>query len=522
MRYILIAFFITTQLGVFAQNNKEFRAVDKLNQAYYYINNMYVDEINEDEMVETAIVEMLMKLDPHSTYIPAKDLKRTEEPLKGNFEGVGIQFNIFMDTITVVTPISGGPSDQLGIQAGDKIVEIDDSVVAGNGITNRDVVKFLRGPKGTIVDVKIKRRGEKKLLPFSITRGKIPLYSVDAAYMIDKKTGYIKVNNFSATTIEEVDSCLDLLNSKGMKNLILDLSNNGGGYLHAAQGLADQFIPKNKELVYTIDNQENKQSLRSENKGKFEKGNLIVMVNESSASASEIVSGAIQDYDRGWIVGRRTFGKGFVQKPIPLGDGSMIRLTVARYYTPSGRCIQKPYNNGLEAYYMDQYNRYKSGELTGDTTFSYPDSLKFKTINKQRTVYGGGGIMPDTYVKMDTTWFTEYYGKVSRKGLVHKFSMGYTDKNRNNIQEKYPNFEAFNKSFTVDKTLEHEFLDYIEENKIEFIEDDYKKSRETFMIQIKAFIARNIYGNNAFYQVINEINDIYMQAVKKMNEGWEF
>jgi len=504
---------------IYAQNNPNFRPVDKLNQVYYHIANTYVDEVAENKIVDAAILEMLEQLDPHSVYIPAKEVKEAQEPLEGNFEGVGIQFNIFKDTILVVTPISGGPSQKLGILAGDKIIEINDSVVAGNGIRNRDVVKLLRGPKGTLVDVKIKRKGEKNLLDYTITRGKIPIYSIDAAYMINSSTGYIKINSFSASTIEEFDSCILMLKRKGLKDLILDLSNNGGGYMHAAQALTEHFLQKNQTIVYTLDRANKKNLMMSSKSGELKKGRLIVMINEGSASASEIVSGAIQDHDRGLIVGRRSFGKGLVQAPIALGDGGMLRLTIARYYTPSGRCIQKPYNEGFEAYFMEQYNRLKSGELSGDSVATMPDSLKFKTA-KGRTVYGGGGIMPDVFVEIDTTWFTPYYSKITRKGYLHKFCLEYTENNRNSLNKKYADIDFYIKNFEIDSSLENAFLNYVQTQGIDFNATEYEQSKNVFKTQIKASIARNLWDSTAFYKIINNLNEIYAEAVKQMNEGW--
>jgi carboxyl-terminal processing protease len=520
MRYLLSFIFITIFSLSFAQNSNEFRQVDKLNQVYYHISNTYVDTINEHEIVDAAIIEMLDKLDPHSVYIPAKKVNETEEPLKGNFEGVGIQFNIFRDTIMVVTPISGGPSDKLGILAGDKIILIDDSLVAGNGINNRAVVRLLRGPKGTQVNVGIKRRSEKELIPFTITRGKIPIYSVDAAYMTDKTTGYIKINSFSATTLEEFDSCITMLKSQGLKDLILDLTGNGGGYMHAAQGLAEHFLDKNQTIVYTLDRDNKKQIMMSSKKGEFKKGKLIVMINEGSASASEIVSGAIQDHDRGLIVGRRSFGKGLVQAPIQLGDGAMLRLTIARYYTPSGRSIQKPYDNGAEAYFMEQYNRYKNGELTGDSIAQMPDSLKYTTANG-RTVYGGGGIMPDIYVNIDTVWFTDFYSNVTRKGILHRFCLEYTDEHRAQLLDEHKDIKSYIKEFNITDSIEALMLKHINNKGIEFNADEYAKSKEVMHTQIKAFIARNLWGSTAFYMIINDLNEIYIESVLKMKEGWK-
>lgn len=392
-------------------------ALKKLNTFFKYVELAYVDSVNADKMTEDAIKAVLKDLDPHSVYIPKKDLQRKNEPLKGNFEGVGIQFNILHDTITVVSPISGGPSEKLGIRSGDKIIKIEDKTVAGVGFTNKDVADHLRGKKGTKVNVSILRKGENELLDYEITRDKIPIYSVDAVYMAAPKTGYIKLNRFAATTMGEIYEGLDELEDQGMKNLILDLRGNSGGYLNVAIELADQFLDKGKLIVYTEGRSYPRDNTYATSRGRLKKGKLIVLIDEGSASASEIVSGAVQDWDRALVIGRRSFGKGLVQKPFALPDGSGMRLTISRYYTPSGRSIQKPYEGGAEEYYSDVLNRYEHGELMHKDSIHFPDSLKYNTLVNERTVYGGGGIMPDFFIPLDTTQGSDYWSNLIRKGV---------------------------------------------------------------------------------------------------------
>lgn len=494
--------------------------IDKFSALLRTVKYFYVDSVNEDALVEDAIRGLLKDLDPHSVYIPADEVRRMNEPLEGNFDGIGIQFNIKEDTIMVVSPIVGGPSEKLGIRSGDRIVEVDYDNVAGIGIKNSDVMKLLRGKKGTKVNVGIFRRGEKDILDFTITRDKIPIYSVDASYMMTPEIGYIKVNRFARKTDEEVQEGLNMLKDQGMKHLVLDLRGNGGGYLRTAQMLADEFLEDGKMIVYTEGVHQRKTELRATGRGGFEKGKLVVLIDEGSASASEIVSGAIQDHDRGFIIGRRSFGKGLVQKPMPLPDGSLVRLTTARYYTPTGRCIQKPYEDGKDAYYKDLMNRYERGEFMHADSIDLPDSLKYYTPNK-RVVYGGGGIMPDLFVPLDTTYNSAYYGKLARKGVLYDFTLSYLDGHREEISTKYPNLDAFKKDFKTDEAFMKDFIAFAEDKGVEFNETGYNKSKDMIMAQLKALIARPLWESTAYYSIMNEM-DITCKKAIEVIEGNTF
>lgn len=424
----------------------------KLQLAEFAISNLYVDKVDEDKLVETAIVSMLEELDPHSTYSDPEEVKRLNEPLQGNFDGIGIQFNMATDTLFVIQPVSGGPSEKVGILAGDRIIEVNDTVIAGVKMNTDEVMRRLRGPKGSTVTVKVLRAGVKELLPFTIKRDKIPVYSLDASYMVEGKIGYIRVNRFAATTGQEFTDALHKLQKQGMKDLILDLQGNGGGYLNAAISLCDQILGKKELIVYTEGRRNPRSEFEAKGDGDFQKGRLVVLVDEFSASASEIVTGAIQDWDRGIVVGRRTFGKGLVQRPIDLPDGSMIRLTIARYYTPSGRCIQKPYES-IEQYNKDLIDRYNRGEMMSADSIHFPDSLKAKTLKLGRTVYGGGGIMPDIFVPADTSRYTRFYTALSRQNILREQSLRYIDLHRNRLRKAYPRFADFSENYEVPQEL---------------------------------------------------------------------
>jgi len=487
----------------------------KLDAMLQIINYAYVDTANEDKLAEDAIKAMLKDLDPHSVYIPASELKEMNEPLVGKFEGVGIQFNIFEDTIMVTQTIPGGPSEKVGIRAGDRIVKIDTGNVANIKITNNDVMKKLRGDKGTKVIVGIYRRGEKELLDFEITRDKIPLYSIDATYMATAETGYIKISRFADTTVDEFKDALAKLKAQGMKSLILDLSDNGGGYLNRAIELADEFLSDNKRIVYTEGRSSPKQEYFSTTTGGFEKGKLVVLIDESSASASEIVSGAIQDWDRGLIIGRRSFAKGLVQKPFPLPDGSAVRLTIARYYTPSGRCIQKSYEKGDEDYELDLSNRFKHGELYHADSIKFDDSLKYLTQAK-RVVYGGGGIMPDIFVPLDTTMNSRYHTDLIRKSVLYDFALNYTDNNRSSLLKQYPDITAFRSKFVMTEKLMVDLIAYGEKKGVSKDSAGLATSFELIKIQATALIARDLWNTDAYWQVINEINPFYTKALEAL------
>jgi carboxyl-terminal processing protease len=493
--------------------NKE---TEKLDYLLYFIENNYVDTVGLAPLVEEGVKAILKKLDPHSVYISKEELKDMEEPLLGNFEGVGIQFNILEDTIVVVNTIIGGPSEKVGILAGDKIVTIEGENVASIKLKNKDVVSRLRGPKGTVVKVGIFRRGFKEILDFKITRDKIPLFSIDATYMMDKETGYVKISRFSATTADEFKESLTKLKEKGMKNLILDLTGNGGGYLQAANDVADQFLEDKNLIVYTQGRtKSSRTNYMSSSKGLFKKGKLIVLIDEGSASASEIVSGAVQDLDRGIVVGRRSFGKGLVQNSFPFPDGAAMRLTTARYYTPSGRCIQKPYEKGVEDYYDDLNKRYKHGEFMNKDSIHFADSLKYYTTGN-RLVYGGGGIMPDFFIPLDTTENSKYLTDLYRKGIFNRFILKYVDNNRDLFKKDYPDFQTYKQKFKVTDALLDEFVEAGVADEIEKDEEGFQKSGEFIRRQLRALIANQVWGIGEFYECINEHSPIINEAMRVM------
>jgi carboxyl-terminal processing protease len=491
----------------------------KFSQALEYVKSLYVDTINDKQLTETAIISMMKELDPHSSYMTAKEVKEMNEPLMGNFEGIGVQFNILNDTIFIIQTIAGGPSEKLGINAGDKIIKIDGKNVAGIKITNKDVFSKLRGQKGSKVKISILRRGEKELIDFTITRDKIPIFSIDATYMIDDETGYIKLNRFSQTTGREFEKAMHTLQAKNVKNLILDLTDNGGGYLDEAWKLADQFLDNNKLIVYTQGVHARREEYRSTAKGLFEKGKLIILIDEGSASASEILSGAIQDWDRGYIVGRRSFGKGLVQRPLMFPDSSMLKLTVARYYTPSGRLIQKPYNKGTDEYEKDILNRYNKGEFSNKDSIHFKDSLKCYTLVDKRVVYGGGGIMPDFFVPIDTTDYTNYYRDIVRKGIVNKFVLNYIDQNRVFIKTKYPDITVYDKTFNTD-TVVTQMLVYAEKEGLKPNIDQIKISKPSLTKLVKAYIARDIWDSNEFYEIYNKDEPMLKKALDVIH-NWD-
>ncbi|PCI94083.1 MAG: peptidase S41 [Flavobacteriales bacterium] len=518
LKKILILLLLLSNQIAFSQYVQS-DASKKFDALLQYIEYAYVDSTDDNKLVEDAIVAVLKELDPHSVYIPKEELKKMNEPLVGNFEGVGIQFNIFRDTLMVVSPISGGPSEKVGLRAGDKIIEVDGENIAGIGLQNSDVQKKLRGKKGTKVDVSIKRRNIEKTLKFTITRDKIPIFSVDATYMATPEIGYIKVNRFAKNTITEFKEGLAKLHEQDMKHLIIDLRGNGGGYLKTAIQMADEVIGDKKLIVYTEGKKAPKQEYYTTTKGAFEKGKLVILIDEGSASASEIVSGAIQDYDRGLIIGRRSFGKGLVQKPFTLPDGSVIRLTVARYHTPSGRCIQRPYDEGNEEYYKEFSRRFENGEYMSEDSISLPDSLKFETLNSQRTVYGGGGIMPDVFVSIDTTMSSDYFGKVNRKGLLNEFVLEYMDNHRKDLELKYNDVENFKQFFNAEEEMLTNFIEYAEKNEIEKNEEQINISKKLITIRLKALVARNLWNTSAYFQIANDLNDSYLKAIEEINSN---
>lgn len=484
---------------------------DKMQDVMQYILNEYVDTLDPKTFQDDAITAMLSKLDPHSSYIPATELEHVTEQLEGNFDGIGVEFNIQRDTIMVVAAIAGGPSEALGIQSGDRIVKIEGKNVAGNGVTNEDVMKKLRGKSGTTVKVEIFRPGQKALRKFTITRGKIPIHSVDAALMLDDQTGFIKISRFSATTYNEYLKAFGDLRVKGMKKLILDLRDNPGGYLNAAVDLSDEFLPKGKKIVYTQGKARSREDYDATAKGGFESGDLVVLIDEGSASASEIVSGAVQDNDRGWVLGRRSFGKGLVQEEIRFDDGSAMRLTIARYYTPTGRCIQRSYAHGTEEYYQEISERI-IGSAKDKKEKDQKDSLAYKTPSG-RIVYGGGGITPDITIESDTSGYSEYLAKVVSAGLISRFSFEYVDARRNALKARYPSAESFVGQFPVNGLVE-EFFSFAQKNGIAADSKGQQVSYSVIRNQISSLIARSLYGSNGYY--LNQSrND---QAVKKALE----
>jgi carboxyl-terminal processing protease len=483
---------------------------DKLSSVLRIIEESYVDSVSRKDLEEAAIPAMLKKLDPHSIYIPAKDLKKANEPLQGNFEGIGISFNMLTDTILVMGTIPRGPSEKVGLLAGDKIIYVNDSLVAGKKISEEGVMGLLKGPRGTIVKLKILRRDHNDLLPFEITRDKIPIPSVDVAYMINYNTGFIKINSFAMTTFDEFMKGLRELKEKGMTKMILDLRLNSGGVMDAATQIANQFLKEGQLIVYTKGRAQPRNEFRATGKGEFESGDLVVLMDEWSASASEILAGAIQDNDRGTIIGRRSFGKGLVQEPIIFTDGSGMRLTIARYYTPTGRSIQKPYDKGVDKYYEDLNERYARGEFEVSDSIHFSDSLKFKTLNG-RSVYGGGGIMPDRFVPADTIGISGYFLRVRNTALIYRFAIKYTDDNRN-ILKKFT--EAGEMESYLDKqALLDQFVQFAANNGTKPDPTGLKTSGKIIHTQLKAYISRNILDNKGFYPILEEIDSTLKYAI---------
>ncbi|MEQ8474762.1 S41 family peptidase [Fulvivirga sp.] len=490
--------------------------IQKFKEVLTLIDRNYVDEVNTSDLVEDAISHMLNKLDPHSYYISAKDKVAANEDLQGNFEGIGIEFNIFKDTIVVVTPLSGGPSESLGIMSGDQIIAIDDKNVAGVGFTNRDVQKHLKGPKGSQVKVTIKRKNKKSPIDFEIIRDKIPQYSVDASYMIDDEKGYIKISRFAATTYEEFRVALIKLKGEGMTKLVLDLQGNGGGYMNHAINIADEFIAGDKKIVYTLGKETRFNSqANGQRKGLFEDGELIVLVNEGSASASEIVTGALQDNDRALVVGRRSFGKGLVQAPMDLTDGSEMRLTISRYYTPSGRSIQKPYDD-LEDYSGDLIARYKHGEFFSADSIKFNDSLKYETLSG-RSVYGGGGIMPDYFVPLDTSANSTYLNKLFISNSIQEFTFKYVNDNKKTLEAM--DYKDYFNNFKVSQQMRDELASIGKANGVKPDFNDMNKNQALFDLHIRAQIARQIWDNEGFYPIFNQTNEVLQQAVKLFDQA---
>lgn len=569
-KFLLIAFCALSAVSAVAQTNGTYEVnMQKMNRLMQYIRYYYVDSVDFEKIVDKGIAEMLKQMDPHSVFVPKKEVRRMNEPLEGNFDGIGVQFQIMKDTIVVVEPVKGGPSEKVGIRAGDKIIRIDDSVAVGKICTNAWVFKKLRGKKGTRVSVDIRRGKQEEPLRFTITRDKIPIHCVESYFMVDKETGYIQLERFAQQTLSEFRKALNELQKQGMKNLIFDLRDNTGGYLQAAVDMVAEFMGKDKLTVYTQNNQSgNRMNYHTQHGGNFEQGRLIVLINEYSASASEIVSGSVQDYDRGIVIGRRSFGKGLVQQQMPLPDSAQVRLTTSRYYIPSGRCIQKPYED-MENYSRDLINRYNKGELTHADSVHFPDSLKYRTAGG-RVVYGGGGVMPDIFIPMDTGKVSDYYYKLFRRNIFSPFVMRYVENHKASLLAEYPDFDAFYSNYKVsdelmmefyayaaaegvkdsaefklnaylngfskkykdtlekicptkesiqdNHTLEKLFMSYIEEEQLAYQQRQKNFDTEKYIKrQIRTLLARNLYDTHASAKIWMEADDTYQEAVRVMN-----
>lgn len=479
------------------------------------IENMYVDKIDDQQFSEDVIKAIVEKLDPHSVYIPADEAREMNEPLEGNFDGIGIAFQIKADTVYVIETISGGPAEKVGMRPGDKLIYVDADKIAGVKMSTKDIMSRLKGPKGSKVQIQVYRNGQDDLISFNITRDKIPIYSLDAAYMLDKTTGYIRLSRFGVTTTQEFLDARAKLQKQGMKDLVLDLQSNGGGYMSAAIDILNDLLPADRMIVYTQGDNQPKREYTSKGKGLLRTGRLVVLIDGYSASASEIVSGAIQDWDRGVIVGRRSFGKGLVQQQIPFNDQSLLRLTVARYYTPTGRSIQKPYQNGdAESYNMDVVERYNKGEMLHADSIHFPDSLAYKTLVNERTVYGGGGIMPDYYVPVDTTGSSQYYAKLYYAGVINTVSLNELDHNRETLLKKYPNIDIFREQYEVSEDLLQKVIAEAEKLKIEFNQEEYDISKFRIVKSIRLSMARNLYDTEAYFRILNDESDIFQKGLE--------
>ena len=488
----------------------------KLQIAELAISNLYVDNVDEGKLVEDAIRGMLEKLDPHSSYSTPKEVKALNEPLSGSFEGIGVQFNMVEDTLLVIQPVTGGPSEKVGIVAGDRIVSVNDTAIAGVKMSKEDIMRRLRGPKGTKVMLGIVRRGIKDTLSFKVVRDKIPVKSIDAVYMIRPEVGYVRIGNFGATTHDEFCEALEKLSKQGMRNLILDLQGNGGGYLQAAVNIANEFLQKGDLIVYTEGRRMQRNEYKAKGNGKFLDGKIVVLIDEYSASAAEIVTGAIQDQDRGMVVGRRSFGKGLVQRPIDLPDGSMIRLTVSHYYTPAGRCIQKPYTKGdTKDYAMDVMNRLKHGELMSADSIHFADSLKCYTLREHRPVYGGGGIMPDYFVPLDTLAYTKFHRELSAKSYIINANLKYVDANRKALRKRWTSFEEFRRDFVFPKEeIDKMIADAAKDKIVPKDNAELEKTLPKLSMQLKALVARDLWDMSEYFAIINEESEIVRKAVE--------
>lgn len=503
----------------YSRSNSASRQQQKLLMVENIVNNLYVDNVDEEKIVENAVRGILENLDPHSSYSTKEETTSSQETMQGSFSGIGIQFNMQKDTLYVVQTIAGGPSEKVGILPGDRFIAVDDSIIAGRKLKNTDIMKRLRGPKGTKVNIKVKRGSNAELLEFRITRDDIPLNSIDAVYMEDGKTGYIRLSRFAATSYKEFKDAITKLKKQGMQQLILDLTDNGGGYMQIAAQIANEMLNRGNLIVYTQGRKSPRQNLNADGSGTFRTQKVVVMINQFSASASEILSGAVQDWDRGVVVGRRSFGKGLVQREFLLPDSSSFRLTIARYYTPSGRNIQKPYVKGdREDYDKDIIDRYNHGELQSADSIHFADSLKHTTLRLHRTVYGGGGIMPDVFVPLDTTQYTDYHRRLVAKGIIPQFALRYVDKNRADLKAQYPDAQKFIKEFTVTDEMLNNLVDAGKAEKVDFDKSQFAKSKEMLRTFVKAAIANDLFSTSAYFQIVNEQNDIYKEALSIIND----
>ena len=516
---LAIALCLAVSITAIAQRSMP-QAMQKLLNAEYAISSLYVDSVNEDKLIEDAIKGMLENLDPHSSYTDAKETKELEEPLQGEFSGVGIQFNMNKDTLYVIQTVPGGPSERVGVLAGDRIIYVNDTTIAGVKMKNSDIQKRLRGKKGTQVTIKVQRPGVKDLITFRITRDNIPLHSIDAQYMLDDHTGYLRISRFGAKTHEEMIDALKQLKKQGMTQLVMDLSDNGGGYLNAAIDMCNEFLDRGQLMVYTEGQNSPRNEAHANGWGEYKDLPLVVMVNQYSASAAEIFAGAMQDWDRAVIVGRRTFGKGLVQRPFKFEDGSMMRLTVARYYTPSGRCILKPYDRGnKKAYEKELLDRANEGEYYSLDSIQFNDSLRYTTRLNGRTIYGGGGVMPDVYVPIDTTEYSTYYRDMTAKGIINQFAIQYVDKHRKSIAKQYKTVKDFDRGFTVSDEMMRDFIAMGENDSVKYDEEKYRTSERLLKDIIKGLIARDVYGDQSAYSVIiNHRNRDLKAATEVLND----
>ena len=487
----------------------------------YLIDNYYVDSTRTDSLTEKAIIAMLKELDPHSAYISKKDVAKANEPLVGSFEGIGVTFQLIRDTITVVSPTAGGPSEKVGIMAGDKFIKIDGEDAFGTKVDNEYVQNHLRGKKGTKVTVSVMRGDDPELIDFEITRDKIPLNSINAYFMLNEKVGYIKLDRFAQESGNEFKDAVANLKKEGMKSLVFDLRGNTGGYLNTAIEIVDELLDGDQLIVYTEGLKVPRQEWKSNRKGCFTKGHLVVLIDEGSASASEITSGAVQDHDRGIVIGRRSFGKGLVQRPFNLPDGSQVRLTTSRYHTPTGRCIQRPYEQGTEDYYKELTKRMERGEYFHADSIQFPDSLKYKTDNG-RTVYGGGGIMPDIFIPADTTFSSKLYTNLIRKGAINKFTADYVIKNRATLETTYKDFDSFEKNFSISNTIISQLKELAEKSKIEWDEEGYKRSENFIKLQLKALMARDLYGQAYYYRVTVKEDEATKKALELLDDNKKY